>query len=121
MKSKLVQEFTLSALLIFLLLALLNPLHFWMPDEFLMMLVAALVVAFSLFSIFVWRERARDEREGLHLLFAGRAGFVAGASTLVLGIVIESFTHAIDVWLVLALGAMIFAKVAGLFYARRRN
>ena len=108
----------MGAALFALLLVLLNPFGWWMPTAMAMMLTAALVAVFAVFASFVWREKPRDEREGLHRLLGGRWAFLAGALVLVVGIIVGEFAHNLDPWLPLALGAMILAKIVGLIYGR---
>mgnify|MGYP000452539675 CR=1 FL=1 len=121
MKNNLLQEISVSVVLIVLLILFLNPFGFWMPPVLLMIMVLGLVVVFALFASFIWRENARDEREGLHKMMAGRIAFLAGTSVLVIGIIVQSFKHELDLWLVLTLGAMILAKIIGLIYSRARH
>lgn len=121
MKNNLSQEVFVSVILIILLVLFLNPFDFWMPNALLMMMVLGFVVVFALFASFVWRENHRDEREGLHKMMAGRVAFLFGAALLVLGIVVQSFNHALDPWLVFILGGMIVAKVMALMYGRIKN
>ncbi|MBI2475770.1 MAG: hypothetical protein HYV67_00825 [Candidatus Taylorbacteria bacterium] len=118
MKNNLIQEIGVSLALIILLVLFLNPFGFWMPNAFLMMMVLGLIVVFFVFASFVWRENARDEREGLHKMMAGRVAFLAGTATLVIAIIVQSFRHELDFWLVLTLGIMILAKITGLLYGR---
>lgn len=118
MQNNLTQEVAVSLILIILLILFLNPLGFLMPTTLFMMIVLALIVAFIVFASFIWKEHARDEREGLHIMIAGRIAFLAGTALLVIGIIVQSFSHEIDVWLILALGTMIFAKIIGLIYGR---
>jgi len=120
MKNNLLQEISVSVVLIVLLVLFLNPFDFWMPPVLLMMMVLGLVVVFVLFVSFIWRENSRDEREGLHKMMAGRIAFLAGTSVLVIGIIVQSFKHELDFWLILTLGTMILAKIVGLMYGRMR-
>lgn len=121
MRDNLMQEIGISAALVALLILLLNPLKFWMPSAMVMMMVVGLAVLFVVFASFIWRENARDEREGMHRMIAGRFAFLTGAGVLVAGIILQSFRHALDAWLVLALGAMIIAKIIGLMYSRVKH
>ena len=121
MKNNFLQEVSVSLVLIVLLVLFLNPFGFWMPTIFLMMMVLGLVVTFSLFSSFIWRENSRDEREGLHKMMAGRIAFLVGTALLVVGIIIQSFRHELDFWLVLTLVTMILAKIIGLIYGRVKH
>lgn len=121
MKNSFLQEIIVSLILIVLLILFLNPFGFWMPTILLMMMVLGLAVVFSVFASFIWRENARDEREGLHKMMAGRFAFLAGTATLVIAIIVQSFRHELDFWLVLTLGVMILAKIIGLMYGRTKH
>jgi len=115
------QEIFIAVVLGVLAVLLLNPAELWMPDEFVMMAVAGLLVVFAAYAGFVWKEMGGDEREDLHRLFAGRVGFLVGAGVLVLGIGVQSFSHKVDPWLVVALVVMIAAKIGGIIYSRARK
>ena len=120
MKNNFLQEIIISSTLIILLILFLNPFNFWMPSILLMMMVLGLVVMFGMFASFIWRENSRDEREGLHKMMAGRIAFLAGTASLVIGIIVQSFRHELDFWLVFTLGVMVLAKIVGLIYSRAR-
>ena len=121
MKDNFWQEIIISLIIIAFLIFFLNPFNFLMPTALLMTMVLGLAVVFALFASFIWREKGRDEREDFHKMFAGRFAFIAGMGTLVLGIIIQSFKHNLDIWLILTLGAMILAKIAGLIYSRFKH
>ncbi len=70
-----------------------------------------LVLAFCFFAVFVWKERALDEREEQQRLMTGRIGFLAGAGLLVAGIIIQTLRHELDTWLVITLSGMVLAKL----------
>ena len=108
-----------AGVLILLLVLILNPSHFWMPTMAHMMLLGAAVVVFGLFASFILRERAGDEREGIHRMLAGRAAFLSGAGLLTIAIIYQSYTDTLDVWLVAVLVAMILAKIGVRFYSDR--
>ena len=114
-------EIIVAVVLILLILLFLNPFGLWMPDTLVYMLIAGVVVLFALFAGFVWKERARDEREQLHKMIAGRLAYLAGMGVLVLGVAVQGFTlpH-VDPWLLFALFAMILGKIFGFFYSRSR-
>lgn len=116
-----IQETIISVVFIVLLFLFLNPFDFWMPGMLLYMMIAGLVVSFALFASFIWKEQARDEREQLHKMIAGRVGYLSGIAVLVLGVVVESITSHVDPWLIAVLGAMIVGKIAGHIYGQRRN
>lgn len=121
MKNSYFGEIIISLILIVLLVFLINPMNFWMPQPANMMMVAALAVLFVIFAGFVWKEKASDERESLHRYIGARFAYLTGTGVLVLGVVFESLSHMIDGWLVIALGAMILAKVVGLLYGRIKH
>ncbi len=121
MKNNFLQEIFISITLIILLILFLNPFELWMPPILLMMMVLGLVVVFSVFASFIWRENSKDEREGLHKMMAGRIAFLVGTATLVIAIIIQSFKHELDSWLVVTLGVMILAKIVGLIYSKTKN
>lgn len=121
MRNSLIQEIALSLVLLVLMVLFLNPMGIWMPGNVVMLMVFILVVVFTLFASFVWREQPRDEREMVHGMFAGRIAFLAGAAVLVAGVIVQGVRHEVDIWLVLAIGAMLFAKILGLVYSRLRN
>lgn len=119
--NKFLQEVLVSGVLVILLVLFLNPFGFWMPTTLLMMMVLALVVVFALFASFAWRENPEDEREDLHKMKAGRIAFLAGTALLALSIIVQSFNHNLDPWLVLVLSGMILVKVIALIYGRIKN
>ncbi len=118
MKNNFWQEIVASSIFIVLLFLFLNPFGFWMPDILLMMMILGLIVMFAIFASFVWKENHKDEREGFHKMMAGRVAFLVGTALVVLGIIIQSFEHQLDSWLVFTLGGMILAKIITLIYSR---
>jgi len=106
-----------AALVLVLATFLLNPFHFWMPDMAQMAALGCLLVAFAVLSIYLFQERAGDEREVAHRMLAGRIAFFAGSLVLVVGITIESMHGTPNVWLVLSLAGMILGKVAARLYS----
>lgn len=114
-------EIITALILVLLIVALLNPFSWFMPSPVVMMLILAVVVVFILFITFVWKERARDERELLHRTIAGRVAFLSGVAMLVLGIIIQGLNHNVDVWLALTLTVMIFAKIITSIYNNLKN
>lgn len=105
-----------AAILVAISVLLLNPLHLWMPDMAHMLVLAALLAAFGAFAAFILRERAGDERETALRGLAGRIGFLTGALVLVIAIALEGLVGTPDPWLVLALSAMVVAKLAARAY-----
>lgn len=120
MKNNIVES-VISFIIVILVLALADIFPFWMPNTLHMMLLALLIVAFALFAIYFWREKPRDERETLHRSTAGRIGFLVGGAVLTAGIVLQSYQHDLDIWLVHALVAMVLSKLLALIYSHMRQ
>lgn len=120
MKNNFLAEIVISIILIALLIMLLNPFDFLMTTPVQTMMIAAVLIIFISFCVFVWREKARDEREVLHKQIASRFAYLSGASVLIIAIVAQSFNHTLDPWIVLALIAMILAKIVGMFYGQKK-
>ena len=91
-----------------------------MPDMMIISILLCLVSLFSIFTIFIWREKRGDEREEFHRLFADRLAFLAGSGVLIIGVVIQELNHTLDRWLVTALVVMILGKVIGLIYGKKK-
>ena len=118
MAHSIIPEIAVSVILVALLALLLEPFEGFMAPPAFMGAIVGVVALFLVFAAFVWRERSRDEREGLHRLLAGRLAFLAGAAVLVAGIVVLSLRHALDPWLVITLAAMLLSKAGALIYGR---
>ena len=121
MKHSFMYELVISAVLIVLIVLFLDPFMLLMPDSFVYVLMVAVILIFVLFSSFVWKEKAHDERDELHKMIAGRIGYLAGVGILIVGVIIETLTSQVDPWLIIALGVMVLAKLAGLIYGRVRH
>lgn len=108
------------AVLAALLLALVNPLGFWMPEQFEMICTVLVFIFFVLFSVYLLREKPKDEREELHLFIATRFAYLLGSGILVIGIIVQLKMHHLTFWLPLSLGAMLIGKLIGRYYAEKR-
>jgi hypothetical protein len=106
------KETIVTVALIVIAILLLNPFHFWMPDMMVMSMLAVALVLFGLFASFILREKSIDEREEQHKSLAGRNAFLAGSGILMLGIIVQGYTHVVDPWLVIGLIGMIIVKVS---------
>jgi uncharacterized membrane protein YobD (UPF0266 family) len=120
MRQNFLIEILLAVVLIGLLIILINPFEIFMPSALLMMLAIVLALIFAIFAIFVWKEKPADEREAFHGMHAGRVAFLVGSGFIVLGIIVQTFSHQVDAWLVAALGVMVLTKLAGLIYTRMK-
>lgn len=95
----------------------LNPGNLTMPDSVQTMLMVGFIVSFLTFAAFIFREKSFDERESMHILTAGRISYLVGVGALILGIIIQTLSHEIDPWLIIALCAMIFSKLISRIYS----
>ncbi|PJE74379.1 MAG: hypothetical protein COV01_01280 [Candidatus Taylorbacteria bacterium CG10_big_fil_rev_8_21_14_0_10_41_48] len=114
-------EIIAGAVLVLLLLLLFNPFGFIMLSNTSMMVLALFVVAFLVFIGLVWRSRATDERELAHQHAAARISYALGVNVLAVGIVVQSFMHELNLWLPLALGVMVLAKICASIYYKHKH
>jgi hypothetical protein len=83
-----------------------------MPDMMVMAMLIVALVLFGIFASFILREKMVDERDDVHRTLAGRNAFLAGSAVLMIGIVVQGYTHSVDPWLVVTLIVMILVKIA---------
>lgn len=115
---KYLSDITLPLILIIALILLANPYMFWMPTPLHIMILIIFIIAFVLFGTFLWKEKAADEREHLHRFIVGRYAFLTITTVLVMGIIVQTLNHTLDMWLVFALAIGMLAKVIGSIYTR---
>lgn len=121
MKNKFIGEAIISIILIALLAFFLNPLELMMPASMHMIMIPLLLVLFAVLTGVLWKETPGDEREQLHKFISSRFAYFAGITTLVVGIVVQSFQNAIDPWLIVTICVVLLAKIAGLIYGYLRH
>ena len=114
-------EVAITSILVLILVLLTNPTNLLMPKTADTMLQFVFVLVFLVFSAFFWKEQSVDEREEVHKNKAGRVSFLIGTTVLAIGIIYQSLSHNIDIWLVIALMSMIVAKVVTHMYNKVRN
>lgn len=114
-------EILVSLAFVVLLALKLDPFDLLMPNHVQMTILALLVAAGGLYAGVLFRQKARDEREALHLYRASRFAYIAGVGLLVLAIVVQSFAGAVDPWLFYILGGMVVVKLAILVWSHIRN
>lgn len=112
-------ETIITILLVVVAILLLNPFHFWMPDMVVMGMLACALVLLGTLASFLLREKIIDERDVVHRTLAGRNAFLAGVSVLMLGIIIQGYTHSVDPWLVVTLVVMVVIKIITRIWADR--
>lgn len=114
-------EIIVSVVFILLLTFFLNPFHLLMPDPLLTMMIVSLLILFGLFAGFIFKETVRDERENLHRFIAARFAYLVGMGVLVIGIIVQSLKHDVDLFLVVTLIVMVLAKLSGFIYAKSKH
>ncbi len=114
-------EIVVSLIFVVLLVMKLDPFDLLMPNRVQMSILALLVAAAGVYAGIVFRQRARDEREALHLYRASRFAYIVGVALLVLAIVAQSFHGGADPWLFYILAGMVTVKLAILIWSRIRN
>jgi hypothetical protein len=114
-------EIVVSLVFVVLLFLKLDPLDLLMANKVQMSILAVLVAAAGLYAGVLFRQRARDEREALHLYRASRFAYIAGVGLLVVAIALQSFHGGADPWLFYTLGGMVLVKLAILLWSRIRN
>ncbi len=107
--------------LVLIAVLLLNPFDFWMPQMMVVGLLVIALVLFGVFAIFILREKTIDERDAVHKTLAGRNAFLAGSAVLILGIVVEGYTHTVDSWIVGALVVMVSTKIITLIWSDKNQ
>jgi len=121
MSAKNNKEIILGIIFVVLLALYLDPFGHFMPSMMEMLMMLAMVVLFTIYAGFVWREGRGDEREVLHRGLAGRIAFLVGTAVLLLGIIVQGLNHQTDIWLVAALGLMIVTKILSIVYLKSKN
>lgn len=109
----------IGILLIFLAIVLTNPGNIFMPTTFQMFLIALFSVTYFMFAGLVFKEKPKDEREAQILNQSSRLAFIGGTAFLLVAIVIQSFQHNLDNWLVWALVVIVTIKIGSQFYLNR--
>lgn len=120
--SRLLSEFSLSTLLLVLVSLCLEPVQArWMPTMLANGVLLAVIAAFIVFAVFIWKEKAPDERAEQHRLAADRVAFLIGAGILVLGVLWQTWHHGQNIWLLGALVGMVLSKLGALVYQEMRR
>jgi hypothetical protein len=114
-----IKEIIVTIALIMIAILLLNPFHFWMPDMMVMSMLAIILVLFAIFASFILREKAVDERDDQHKALAGRNAFLAGSTILIIGIIVQGYSHVVDGWLVTGLIIMVVTKIGTRIWSDR--
>jgi hypothetical protein len=111
-------ELIITLTFLFLVVFTCDPMLSFIPIGMQKGLVLIMIVVFGLFAGTVWHERPKDEREAQHAHLAGRVGYLAGILVLVAGITYQVFMTSVDMWLPVALLAMVAGKLIARLYLR---
>lgn len=120
MKKEIINEIVVAIILVLLIVAFLDPFHYWMPGPLAMFLLFLALLVFLIFAVFIWREKVHDEREDYHRLWTGRLAWLVGAAFLMVGIIVQEINHTLDHWLVYALLVMVITKLLSLIYLKNK-
>ena len=102
-----------------LLFTLANPLKWFMPTQFEMLVLAIFSAVFSVFIGLFWYEQSIDERDVMHTMSSGRVAYFVGTTLVAIAIIVQSLQHSLDAWLPIILGAMVLSKYVARQYANR--
>ena len=105
-----------AGVLAFFLLALADLIPFWMPMMGEMIALLVVSVLMLIWVGFVMKEVAHDEREVLLKMKSGRIAYLSGLGVLMLALIVQGFSHAIDPWIAIALAVMVLAKLLTRLY-----
>lgn len=93
-----------------------------MPMGMYLTTLLALIVLFGFFAVFVWREQGGDEREKMLLHMSDRVAFLAGATVLIVAILVDGILfHMSSPWVLGAFSAMIIGKAASYIYNQNKH
>ncbi|MBP6979870.1 hypothetical protein KBB41_02395 [Candidatus Curtissbacteria bacterium] len=116
-----ISEIIVGLAVVIILVVFLNPTKLLMPVSVNLMLILCLVLVFLAFVGLIWKEKSVDERDGLHIQKSGRLSFLVGSTVLVIGVVVQSYRHEIDPWLIYGLTAMILTKLVARIFHNFKN
>ena len=99
-----------------LLFMLTDPFMFWMPSMVAMTVLFIAVVFLGIWTGFIMKEQANDERELQHRMHSGRIAYLSGLFVLTVGLVVQGFSHHVDPWIAGALWIMVISKLIARLY-----
>jgi hypothetical protein len=108
--NKTMVQTALAALIAFFLLVIADLVPFWMPMMGELVVLVCVTVLLLVWTSFVLTERAADEREVVLKTQSGKIAYVAGVAVLLLALIVQALSHAVDPWVPAALATMVIAK-----------
>jgi uncharacterized RDD family membrane protein YckC len=115
MQNKTTHILTALLLVVFLVLVT-DPFMIWMPPFVGMLVLLTLAVLLCVWGGFVVSERASDERELSHRMYASRAAYLSGMGVLTVALIVQGLSHHVDLFVALALGTMVVVKLSAHLY-----
>lgn len=107
----------LAVALSVLLLLLTDPFMLWMPSMFAMTVLVIAIIGLGIWTGFVMKEQARDEREAIHRMHSGRVAYLAGFFVLTAALLVQGFVaHHVDPWIAGTLWVMVISKLIARWY-----
>lgn len=112
MKEHVIASLSLVIALVFLA----NPFDFWMPSEFELVVAGLVAVIVFVYVGLVFKDEGRDEREEELRNSSARAGYLAGVAVLTISVIASLiFSREPNVWVLVALGAMVLSRLIARF------
>lgn len=104
-----------------LLVLLTDSFMYWMPPTAIVTVVFMAVIGLGVWTGFIIKEKATDEREATHRMLSGRIAYLSGLGVLTAGLVVQGFQHHVDPWVAAALGVMIVSKLLANIYLEKNR
>mgnify|MGYP001590702800 FL=1 len=121
MKNNFLGEIVISFALVGLLVFFINPLDLLMPQPLHPFMVPFLTLLFVIFAGLLWKENPGDEREQFHKFIASRFAYFAVITTLIVGVVLQSFKGKVDPFLIIGICIALLAKILGRIYGNVKH
>jgi hypothetical protein len=116
MKKTFFAEVILLALLTILLVLLLDPFNIIMKLMLSGVVAGALVVLYIVKFFIIWKEKPQDERDLSHRFYSSWVSYYTVSALLFIGVLAESLTGHMDVWLIISLAGLFVTKLGTLIY-----
>ena len=116
MKKTFFVEAILLAILSVLLVLLIDPFNLMMKLMVSGGVVVALAVLYITKFIVIWREDPQDERDLAHRFRSSWISYYSVSMLLFIGVLAESLTGDIDIWLIISLTGLFVSKLASMIY-----
>lgn len=116
MKKTFFAEVILLALLTVVLVLLIDPFNIMMKLMLSGAVVVTLSVLYAAKFLVIWREKPQDERDLQHRFRSSWTSYYTVSVLLFIGVLVESLTGHIDIWLIIALIGLFVTKLGSLIY-----